>query len=185
MSSPVKNNRRIHDDKAKKLKLSDKASSFHGRTPETMAVAKLHRPRTVPDLLAGRRLAGVSSPEVKPAKLTKLLLNVTVQRSLGPVMVIMSLESTVGELIAAVLRQYAKEGRRPIIDTNNTAAFDLHYSQFSLESLERGEKLIDLGSRNFFMCGGGGVTTATATCWKEAEKGATKNGWLKFMDFLF
>lgn len=134
MSSPVKSNRRVHDDKAKKLKSSDKASSFHGRTPETVAVAKLHRPRTVPDLLSGRRLAGVSSPEVKPAKLTKLLLNVTVQRSLGPVMVILSLESTVGDLIAAVLRQYAKEGRRPIIDTNNCAAFDLHYSQFSLES---------------------------------------------------
>lgn len=50
--------------------------------------------------------------------------------------------------------------------------------------LDREDKLINLGSRNFFLCGGG-VTTATATCWKEAEKGATKNGWLKFMDFLF
>lgn len=55
--------------------------------------------------------------------------------------------------------------------------------------LDREEKLINLGSRNFFMCGGGvtatATATATATCCKEAEKGATKNGWLKFMDFLF
>lgn len=97
-------------------------------------MAKLNRPRTVPDLLAGRRVPGVSSPEVKPAKLTKLLLNVTVQRSLGAVMVIMSPESTVGDLIAAVLRQYVKEGRRPILGSTECGGFDLHYSQFSLES---------------------------------------------------
>lgn len=127
MSSP-KSHRRKHEDKNRK------ASSFHGRTPETMAVAKLNRPRTVPDLLAGRRVTGVSSLEGKPAKLTKLLLNVTVQRSLGAVMVIMSPESTVGDLIAAVIRQYVKEGRRPILGSTDCGDFDLHYSQFSLES---------------------------------------------------
>lgn len=97
-------------------------------------MAKLNRPRTVPDLLAGRRIAGVLSSEGKPAKLTKLLLNVTVQRSLGAVMVIMSPESTVGDLIAAVIRQYVKEGRRPILGSTDCGDFDLHYSQFSLES---------------------------------------------------
>lgn len=126
----VKNHREGTGGKDRKGRLGEKASSFHGRIPETMAVAKFHRPRTVPDLFSGRTVAGVYTPEIKP-KLTKLLLNVTIQRSLVPVMVIMSLESTVGDLIAAALRQYAKEGRRPIL---GSADCDLHYSQFSLES---------------------------------------------------
>lgn len=154
-------------------------------------MAKLNRPRTVPDLLAGRRVPGVSSPEVKPAKLTKLLLNVTVQRSLGAVMVIMSPESTVGDLIAAVLRQYVKEGRRPILGSTECGDFDLHYSQFSLESLDREEKLINLGSRNFFLCPRKSNTTENsggerpATCSKDAEEEwTTKIAWLRLMELL-
>ncbi|KAK1373517.1 Zinc finger protein [Heracleum sosnowskyi] len=192
MSSP-KNHRRKHEEKNRK------ASSFHGRTSETMAVAKLNRPRTVPDLLAGRRVTEVSSPEGKPAKLTKLLLNVTVQRSLGAVMVIMSPESSVGDLIAAVLRQYVKEGRRPILGSTDCGDFDLHYSQFSLESLDREEKLINLGSRNFFLCPGkmdtaessSGITAESSSkirptkCLEEAEEDwMTKIAWLKLMELL-
>ncbi|KAJ4971012.1 hypothetical protein NE237_004111 [Protea cynaroides] len=41
-------------------------------------------------------------PEM-PAKLTKLLLKVTIQRSLGTIQVVMSSESTVGDLIAAAV----------------------------------------------------------------------------------
>ena len=37
-------------------------------------------------------------------------------------------------LIAAALRKYSKEGRRPILAANEPSGFDLHYSQFSLES---------------------------------------------------
>ncbi len=66
--------------------------------------------------------------------MTKLLLNVTVQRSLGPVQVVMSPDSTVEDLIASALRQYEKEGRRLALPTMDPAGFDLHYSQFSLES---------------------------------------------------
>lgn len=131
--STTKNNRRAYEKKNREGRLAEKASSFHGRIPDAMVVGKLHRPRTVPDLLSGRSVAGVSSTEIRP-KLTKLLLNVTIQRSLGPVMVIMSPESTVGDLIAASLRQYAKEGRRPILGAADCSGFDLHYSQFSLES---------------------------------------------------
>ncbi|KAL1819039.1 hypothetical protein ACET3Z_013908 [Daucus carota] len=165
MSSP-RNHRKKNEEKSRK------ASSFHGRAAETMAVAKLNRPRTAPDLFPGRRVAGVASPEVKPTKLTKLLLNVTVQRSLGAVMVIMSPESTVGDLITAVLRQYVKEGRRPILESTNCDDFDLHYSQFSLESLDKEEKLINLGSRNFFLCPKKSDTMAgirPGSCSKEGE----------------
>lgn len=54
--------------------------------------------------------------------------------------------------------------------------------------LDREEKMVALGSRNFFLCNkktalDGGVTTSS--CSKEAEK-VSKTGfaWLKFMDFL-
>ncbi len=191
----TKSHRRGHEEKNRKGRLAEKALSFHGRNPETM-VGMLPRPRTVPDLLAGKISAGAYRLETPP-KLTKLLLNVTIQRSPGAVQVLMSPESTVGDLIAAALRQYSKEGRRPILTSLDPSGFGLHYSQFSLESLDVEEKLIALGSRNFFLCpnktasdsvgggGGGAVSAASTSCSKEAEKG-TKPGmpWLKFMGFL-
>lgn len=180
-----RSHRRGQEGKNRTGKLTEKASSFHGPSPAAMA-GQLVRPRTVPDLLSGRNSDDVS-PEERP-KLTKLLLNVTVQRSLGAVQVLISPESTVGDLIAAVLRQYAKEGRRLILPSTDPSGFDLHYSQFSLESLDREEKLAALGSRNFFICpkkyapdAESGACVTTASCSKEAEK-ANRIGlpWLKF-----
>jgi hypothetical protein len=34
----------------------------------------------------------------------------------------------------AAVQLYVKEGRRPILPWNDASRFDLHYSQFSLES---------------------------------------------------
>ncbi|GLT51302.1 hypothetical protein SLA2020_247210 [Shorea laevis] len=179
-------------EKSRRGRLTEKASSFDGRIPvqnmSTAATAELRRPRTLPEMRSERNTPlGVSSPEGRP-KLTKLLLNVTIQGSLGAVQVVMSQENTVGDLIAAAVRQYAKEGRRPILPSTDPSRFDLHYSQFSLESLERGEKLVPLGSRNFFLCpkrtgtDGGG---STSSCSKEADE-VSKCGipWLRFIDFL-
>lgn len=152
-----------------------------------MPAAKLRRPKTVPDL---KLPAGA---DVSPRQPPKLLLKVTMMRSLGPVLVVMSPESTVGDLVAATLRQYVKEGRRPILPSGDPSQFDLHYSQFSLESLDRKEKLSDIGSRNFFMCPRGDVsgkdsnvtTPFAASCSREVDKdGGSGGGWLKFMDFL-
>ena len=151
----------------------------------------------MPDMASFRNAVGptVSSTELRP-KLTKLLLNVTIQGSVGAVHVVMSPESKVGDLVAAAVRQYGKEGRRPILPSVEPSLFDLHYSQFSLESLDREKKLMELGSRNFFLCanaiavgggggGGGGATASSASCSKEAEKvSRTGFAWLKFMDFL-
>ncbi|XP_050369849.1 uncharacterized protein LOC126787970 [Argentina anserina] len=178
---------------------SERSSSFHGQTMAATSAAtpQLRRPKTVPDMIMYRTAVGsttplMASPEMRP-KLTKLLLNVTIQGSVGAVQVVMSPESTVGDLVAAAVRQYEKEGRRPIFPSVDPSRFDLHYSQFSLESLERAEKLMALGSRNFFLCPkksavdggscGGGITTSS--CSKQAEK-ASKTGfsWLKFMDSL-
>ncbi|XVE59512.1 hypothetical protein DITRI_Ditri05aG0051700 [Diplodiscus trichospermus] len=177
---------RKEPEKNRRGRLSEKASSFHGRIP-TMAPADLRRPKTLPDLLSERTL---SISTVARPKLTKLLLNVTIQGSLGAVQVVMSPENTVDDLIIAAVRQYSKEGRRPILPPTDASLFDLHYSQFSLESLGREEKLMALGSRNFFLCTKKAESkdgeNKTTSCSKEAEK-VTKSviPWLKFMDFLF
>ncbi|XP_076906595.1 uncharacterized protein LOC143562762 [Bidens hawaiensis] len=182
----------------KKNRLSDKSMSFHGRVSEHM-VGKLTRPRTVPELISGRSV-GLTETMTTMPKLTKLLLNVTIQRSLGPVHVLVSPESTVGDLIVAALQKYDKECRRPVFSCLDCSGFELHYSQFSLESLSPKAKLNELGSRNFFLgpkqsatvvrneeTGGGYhvMASSSSVCSKEAEKGA-KGGpvWLKFMEFM-
>lgn len=207
MPSPKSHHRRGNAgvaEKNRKGRLTEKAKSFHGGSSlegKGGEMSLLPRPRTVPDLLSsGRQVLerGSSNGDLRPAKLTKLLLNVTIDRSLGAVQVLMSPESTVEDLIAAALRQYCKEARRPILSSNEPSGFDLHYSQFSLESLNREDKLMALGSRNFFLCpkkcggedGSGTTSSNTSSCSKQAEK-ARGNGfgafglpWLKFMEFM-
>ena len=75
---------------------------------------------------------------------------------------------------------------------------------YFLAGLDREEKVMALGSRNFFLCkkktamdgascgrGGGGLTTTSSpSCSKEVENEVAKSHgvgihpWLKFMDFL-
>ncbi|KAG0474559.1 hypothetical protein HPP92_014245 [Vanilla planifolia] len=83
---------------------------------------------------------------------TKLLVNVTVERSLGPIHVLISPENTVAELIQAAVDTYVREGRRPLLALTDPKGFELHYSKFTLESLDPQEKVVNLGSRNFFVC---------------------------------
>ncbi|KAL9322698.1 hypothetical protein ACSQ67_010751 [Phaseolus vulgaris] len=172
-----------------------RSSSFH--TQAAVSVAQLRRPQTVPDLPSLRSVAG-STPDCPRRKPPKVLLKVAVQRSLSPVQLLMTPESTVGDLIVAALRQYVKESRRPILPANTASEFDLHYSQFSLESLDRKKNLVDLGSRNFFLCPRnpcttleGSVTTPFTSCAKEMEKLREKCGsggggiaWYKLMQFM-
>lgn len=70
----------------------------------------------------------------KQQKLTKLLLNVHIQNSLGPVHVVMLPENTVGDLIKAAIDIYVKEKRRPLLPSRDSRSYKLHYSQFSLDS---------------------------------------------------
>ncbi|KAL2238102.1 uncharacterized protein At4g22758-like [Sesamum indicum] len=85
-------------------------------------------------------------------QLTKVLLNVNIQNSFGAVQVVMSAGNTVGELTKAAIGIYVKEKRRPLLGSSDPECYELHYSQFSLESLKAEEKLMELGSRNFFLC---------------------------------
>ncbi|CAL0324181.1 unnamed protein product [Lupinus luteus] len=162
-------------------RLSEKSSSFHGEN--VISAAQLRRPRTVPDLLSyGNKYDAAVVPEGLPRQPPKVLLKVTMMGSLVPVQVLMRPESVVDDLVAAALRQYVKERRRPNLASMKASDFDLHYSQFSLERLDREEKLIELGSRNFFLCprkpasfgegggSGGSMTTPFSSCAKEVSK---------------
>lgn len=189
-----KNHRNGQGEPHRRGKLAKKSSSFYGHssTPSPIvSEAQIRRPKTVPDLLSDRNRAAAAAAAALPKQPPKLLLKVTTMGSLGPVQVVMTPESTVGDLVAVAVRQYVKEGRRPILPSNDPSQFDLHYSQFSLESLDREEKLKDIGSRNFFLCPrkcdgeDGGARTPFASCSREAES-ASKGGafgWLRFMDF--
>ncbi|KAF8380425.1 hypothetical protein HHK36_027911 [Tetracentron sinense] len=122
-------------------------------------------------------------PEEGGQRLTKLLLNVTIQRSLGPVQVVISPENTVADLIKAALLIYVKEKRRPLLTETDPLSFELHYSQFSLESLNTKEKLINLGSRNFFLCPKP-TNSVNSLCSDEAKVANCSFPLTKLMDFL-
>ncbi|KAF6150369.1 hypothetical protein GIB67_034068 [Kingdonia uniflora] len=163
--------------------IADKSASFNGRkTPDVITATLLVRPKTDTNLLE----TVTTDMVVVPRRMTKLLLNVTVQRSSGPVQVVMSPESTVENLTAEAIRVYVKEGRRPLLVTNDPLGFELHYSQFSLQSLNREEKLMTLGSRNFFLCPSTTTSTTSVTyCNQVVEKDSKiVHPWLWLMDFL-
>ncbi|KAL2331961.1 hypothetical protein Fmac_019542 [Flemingia macrophylla] len=170
-----------------------RSASFYGQ--DAAFVSQLRRHMTVSDLSALRNHAG-ALPEGLPRQPPKMLLKVTVLRCLAPVQVLLRTESSVGHLIAAALRQYVKEGRRPILPSDEPSDFELHYSQFSLENLDKKEKVKELGSRNFFLCPRkveGGVTTPLVSCSKEVDRVAVSQecggggggfAWFKLMQFM-
>ncbi|OEL21049.1 hypothetical protein BAE44_0017934 [Dichanthelium oligosanthes] len=140
-----------------------RSASFHGRGAEQQRhhhQMQKKRPKTMPDLLAGARGAAASfrsgTPPLDGGETgrtpSKVLLSVAVQRSMWPLHVMVSAEWTVADLVAAAVALYVKEGRRPSLPSADPAAFGLHYSQFSLESLDPKEKVMELGSRRFFLC---------------------------------
>lgn len=116
---------------------------------------------------------------------TKLLLSVTVQGRVGPVQLIMSPQNTVGHLIKAVLEVYEKQRRRSLLSEKHPSCFELHYSPFSLQSLKLEEELINLGSRNFFLCQKPISEAYAGTCFDQPKKiDKFPFSWFKLMELL-
>ena len=132
----MKNHRSGHVETHRRGRLSaEKSSSFHvSAATGTMSGGQIRRPKTVQDLALDRKRSTTAAAEAVRREPPKALVKVTTMGSLGPVQVVMRPESTVVDLVAAAIRQYVKEGRRPILPSNDPSHFDLHYSQFSLES---------------------------------------------------
>ncbi|KAH7671452.1 hypothetical protein IHE45_10G094800 [Dioscorea alata] len=155
---------------------------------------QMRRPKTQPDLFSWRTADHAPPPalqhHLRPLKTakeerlpSKLLVNVTITRSLGAVQVMASTLWTVNDLIAATVELYIKEGRRPLLPTTLLSHFTLHYSQFSLEGLDPNEKLKELGSRTFFLY----IKTiaATASCSDQVQNSSKiDERWFNFASFL-
>ncbi|KAG0459691.1 hypothetical protein HPP92_022819 [Vanilla planifolia] len=176
-----------------------RAASFHGRSSAPTAVEhrQMRRPKTHPDLLSAvRRASPEPTATAGERKVpSKVLVKVTVQWSLGPVQVMASTDWTVHDLVVAAVRIYIQEERRPTLPSSDPVAFGLHYSQFSLQSLDPREKLIELGSRNFFLCpkaasaaatgGNADAAVNSSGCSNDVQKGYWISiPWRGFMDFL-
>lgn len=67
-------------------------------------------------------------------KEAKVVVNVTVEGSPGPVRTMVKLGSSVEETIKLVINKYCEEGRTPRLDKNAMSTFELHHSYFSLQS---------------------------------------------------
>ncbi|KAG2481109.1 uncharacterized protein LOC120694368 [Panicum virgatum] len=176
-----------------------RSASFHGRGVDQRHQLQKQRPKTMPDLLAGVRGASFRSGSPPPraggeAGLvrtpSKVLVSVAVQRSLWPLHVMASAEWTVADLVAAAVALYVKEGRRLLLPSADPAAFGLHYSQFSLESLDPKAKVMELGSRSFFLCpkssaAGQAAPSSSSNGASEASTVVSGNApaWLNYMQF--
>ncbi|XP_047337871.1 uncharacterized protein At4g22758-like [Impatiens glandulifera] len=82
----------------------------------------------------------------------KVVMNVTVEGSPGPVRVMLKLGWTVEETIKLVVNKYGEEGRSPVFHKNDVASmFELYHSCFSLQCLDRSDIIGDVGGRNFYL----------------------------------
>ncbi|KAM1800821.1 hypothetical protein ACFX11_032500 [Malus domestica] len=133
----------------------------------------LFRPHTCTDIFASSpSLMMVQPLPFSPHKNegykkdAKVVLNVSVEGSPGPVRAMVKLGSTVEETIKLVVDKYSKEGRTPKLD-HEALSFELHQSYFSLQSLDKSEVIGDVGSRSFYLrkssSSSNGVSTSLIT----------------------
>ncbi|GMJ06159.1 hypothetical protein HRI_004285100 [Hibiscus trionum] len=121
----------------------------------------LFRPRTCTDVFASSpSLSGLCSPSSSPRlgfefgmhgynKDAKVVINVSVEGSPGPVRTMVKLGSSVDDTIKLVVDKYVEEGRTPKLDSSS--GLELHHSYFSLQSLDKSISIGDAGSRSFYL----------------------------------
>ncbi|XAR63648.1 hypothetical protein NMG60_11023666 [Bertholletia excelsa] len=81
----------------------------------------------------------------------RLLVNITVLGSAGPIRFVVNEDEHVAAVIATTLSRYAREGRLPILgsDLNN---FVLYCPLAGTEALSPSETIGSIGVRNFMLC---------------------------------
>lgn len=114
----------------------------------------LIRPRTCTDVFASSpSLMAFSPPSGLEGynKDAKVVVNVTVEGSPGPIRTMVKLGSSVDDTIKTVVDKYKEEGRTPKLHKDSASSFELHQSYFSLQSLDKSELIGDAGSRSFYL----------------------------------
>lgn len=121
----------------------------------------LFRPQTCTDVLATSSFCSSFlslSPQNQEIwsvqgykKDAKVVVNVTVEGSPGPIRTMVQLGSSVEDTIQLVIDEYRKEGRSPQLHKDAAAAFEMHHSHFCLQSLNKSDAIGDVGSRSFYL----------------------------------
>ncbi|PON92892.1 PPR containing protein [Trema orientale] len=115
----------------------------------------LFRPHTCTEIFASSPSLLAFSPKSHEMqgykKDAKVVLNVTVEGSPGPVRTMVKLGSSVEQTIKNVVDKYNEEGRTPKLDKDAASTLELHHSYFSLQSLDKSEAIGDVGSRSFYL----------------------------------
>ncbi|XP_062218987.1 uncharacterized protein At4g22758-like isoform X2 [Phragmites australis] len=125
-------------------------------SPPSPPPPPLDRPHTCFDVFApdspfDRSPSTASLIKSNPREEAKVVVSVTVEGSVGPVKAMVWLGASVGEAIAAVVERYAREGRTPRLDPAAAEGFQLHHSHFCLQSLNKNDKIGDVGGRSFYL----------------------------------
>lgn len=125
-------------------------------SPEAEGV--LYRPQTCDDIFSASsdnillpRSPRISLEGMGYNKDAKVVVNVTVEGSPGPIRAMVKLGSSVEETIKLVIEKYGEEGRTPRLDKDAATTFELHHSYFSLQSLNKLDAIGDSGSRSFYL----------------------------------
>ncbi|PSS04095.1 hypothetical protein CEY00_Acc19935 [Actinidia chinensis var. chinensis] len=119
----------------------------------TVPDAVLFRPPTWTDVFSSSESLPPPSPQQFEGyrKDSKVVVNVTVEGSAGPIRTMVKLGSSVDETIRLVINKYSEEGRRPQLEKDAASTFELHHSYFSLQCLSKSEMIGDVGSRSFYL----------------------------------
>ncbi|KAG2658192.1 hypothetical protein PVAP13_1KG254800 [Panicum virgatum] len=124
--------------------------------PSSPPLPPLERPHTcfdvfVPDSPFSHSSSAASITKPSPWEEAKVVVSVTVEGSVGPVKAMVRLDASVGEAIAVVVERYAREGRSPRLDPAALECFQLHHSHFSLQNLNKNDKIGEVGGRKFYL----------------------------------
>ncbi|KAL2543523.1 Uncharacterized protein Fot_12756 [Forsythia ovata] len=112
----------------------------------------LYRPQTCTDIFSSPENLVPRSPNFERYnKDSKVVVNVTVEGSPGPIRTMVKLGSSVEEMIKVVIRKYNSEGRTPNLDKDFASRCELHHSYFSLQCLNKLDVIGDVGSRSFYL----------------------------------
>ncbi|KAG6688843.1 hypothetical protein I3842_11G145300 [Carya illinoinensis] len=113
----------------------------------------LFGPHTFTDVFASSpSLLGLSPQRYEGyRKDAKVVVNITVEGSPGPVRTLVKLGASVEDTIKLVVDKYSEEGRTPKLHRDAASSFELHHSYFSLKCLDKSEMIGDAGSRSFYL----------------------------------
>ncbi|KAH8513561.1 hypothetical protein H0E87_006722 [Populus deltoides] len=92
-----------------------------------------------PSLIMPTNFSPRSSFDQGYKKDAKVVVNVTVEGSPGPVRTMVKLGSSVDDTIKLVVDKYSEEGRTPKLDKDAALTYELHHSYFSLQCKSRFE----------------------------------------------